>query len=126
MNPSVVEGIEMENGILLCQSKYGTTKKYVKWLAESTQFACVETTKAKIEDVKNYDTVVLCDGIYASGIAGLSFLRKNYKKLQGKKMAVLCVGASPYDPSALEGIRAHNLRGDLRQTPLYLCQRSVG
>ena len=65
------------------------------------------------------DTVILCGGIYASGIAGISFLRKNKNALAGKKTAVFCVGASPYDEKALEEIKAHNLKEDLKDIPLF-------
>lgn len=32
------------------------TKKYVDWLMQDLSFKCVETSKAKIELVKNYNT----------------------------------------------------------------------
>lgn len=76
-------------------------KKYVNWLIEETQFDYIETPHAKIKDIEKYNTIVLCGGIYASGIAGLSFLRKNYHLLKNKKIAILCVGASPFDKKAL-------------------------
>ena len=64
------------SGIILYQSKYGATKKYAEWISEETGFSCVETKKAKIEEVKTYDTIVLGGGIYAGGIAGIAFLTK--------------------------------------------------
>lgn len=66
----------MKKGIILYQSKYGATYKYVRWLQEMTGFDCVETPKAALEQVLQYETVVLCGGLYASGIAGLSFLKR--------------------------------------------------
>ncbi|MDD6191279.1 MAG: flavodoxin domain-containing protein [Firmicutes bacterium] len=110
------------NSIILYQSKYGATKKYALWLSEETGFACVETKKAKISDVRKYDTVILGGGIYASGIAGLSFLKKNIKELQGKKIIVFCVGASPYEEKAYREIAAHNMKGGLSDIPCYYCR----
>ena len=72
-----------------------------------------------METPTSYDTVIFCGGIYASGIAGLSLLRKHYPKLRTKKLAVFCVGASPYDQKAFEEIRAHNLKGELSGIPLF-------
>ncbi len=63
----------MKNGVILYQSKYGATKQYAKWLADQTGFSMVETKKADIEQIKVFDTVILGGGIYASGIARLSF-----------------------------------------------------
>lgn len=103
----------MSSGLILYQSKYGATKKYVDLLVQTTSFDIVETRKANIGDVQKYDTVILAGGIYASGIAGLSFLRKNIKKLNNVKIAVLCVGASPYDEVSFKEIYKHNFKGDI-------------
>ena len=101
----------MKQGIIIYQSKYGATKKYAGWLQDMTDYQCVETPKAVINEVEQYETIILCGGIYASGIAGLSFLKKNIDRLKDKRIIILCVGASPYDESALAGIKAHNLTG---------------
>ncbi len=34
------------NGIILYQSKYGSTKKYADWISEETGFPCVGTKKS--------------------------------------------------------------------------------
>lgn len=109
----------MKNGIIIYQSKYGATKKYVNWLNEMTGFDCTETSKAILHEVMQYETVVLCGGIYASGIAGLTFLRKNMNKLKGKRIVIFCVGASPYDEKAFDEIKVRNLKDDLKDIPLF-------
>lgn len=110
------------NGIILYQSKYGATKKYAQWLSEETGFPCVETKQAKLADVREYDTILLGGGIYASGIAGLSFLKKNIKNLQDKKIIVFCVGASPYEENAYREIVARNLKDGLSGIPCFYCR----
>lgn len=112
----------MEKGIILYQSRYGATEKYAKWLTAMTGFECMERKKADIRDIKRYDTIVLGGGIYASGISGLSFFRKNKRQLKGKKLAVFCVGASPYDASAMEEIRRRNFKEDLADIPCFYCR----
>ena len=76
------------NGIILYQSKYGATKKYADWISEETGFKCVETKSTNIKEVEEYDNIILGGGIYAMGIAGLSFLKKNIEKLSGKNIIV--------------------------------------
>lgn len=110
------------SGVILYQSKYGATKRYADWIAEATGFDCIETKKAKIEDVKQYRTIILGGGIYASGIAGLSFLKKHIKELQGKRIVVFCDGASPYDATAFEQIVAHNMKDMLTGIPCFYCR----
>lgn len=66
----------MKKGIIIYQSKYGATKKYAEWLQKTTDFDCIETPKAVLDEVAQYKIIILCGGIYASGIVGLSFLKK--------------------------------------------------
>ena len=111
--------IKMATGVIVYQSKYGATKKYVDWLIEETNFDCIEASGAKAKDVKNYRIVVLCGGVYASGIAGISFFRKNYPELKDKKLAIFCVGASPFEEQALCEVKTHNLKEDLKNVPMF-------
>jgi len=109
-------------GIILYQSKYGATKKYVDWLKEEKGFDCIETKKAKIDFIQKYNTIVLGGGVYASGIAGLHFLKKNMSCLSDKKVAVFAVGASPYDEKAIMQIKDLHFKDALRDVPLFYCR----
>lgn len=110
------------NGIILYQSKYGATKRYAKWLQEATGFECVEVKKADIRKVQKADVIILGGGIYASGIAGLSFLKKNMELLKDKKLIVFCVGASPFEESAGKEVYRHNFSGALEHVPCFYCR----
>lgn len=112
----------MSNGIILYQSKYGATKQYVDWLKEETGYDCIETKNAKFELVQKYDVLVLGGGVYASGIAGLHFLKKNIDRLTDKKIAVFAVGASPYDEKAIMQIRELHFKDALSVVPLFYCR----
>ena len=102
--------------------EYGATKKYADWLAEKTGYACVETKNANAVDLKPYDVILLGGGVYASGIAGLQFLKKNIGQLADKKIAVFAVGASPYDEKAIMQIREMHFKNELRSIPLFYCR----
>ena len=112
----------MSKGIILYQSKYGATKKYVDWLTEKTGYDCIETKSAKVAHLHNYDVIVLGGGIYASGIAGLHFLKKNISSVSDKKIAVFAVGASPYDEKAIMQIREMHFKDELSNVPLFYCR----
>ena len=112
----------MKKGIILYKSSYGATKKYALWLQEKTGFALMETKKAKLADVLPYDTVVLGGGLYAGFIAGLSFLKKHYGKLQGKKVLVFAVGATPYDEKYIASCKEAQLKDELAALPLFYCR----
>ena len=110
------------NGVILYKSKYGATKKYADWISIKTGFPIIEINKAKLEEVQKFDTIILGGGIYASGITGLSFLRKNIKNIQNKKIIVFCVGASPYEEKAMNEIVAHNMKDSLISVPCFYCR----
>lgn len=109
----------MKKGIIIYRSKYGSTKKYVDWLQELIEFDVVEVSTAKINKVKEYDMVILCGAIYATGISGLPFIRKNINILKNKKIAIFCVGASPYEEEAFNQLKEHNLKEDLKNIPVF-------
>lgn len=112
----------MSKGIILYQSKYGATKKYADWLKEETGYDCIETKKAKVSLVQNYDVIVLGGGVYASGIAGLHFLKKNIGSLSDKKIAVFAVGASPYDEKAIDQMKEMHFKDTLSNVSVFYCR----
>ena len=109
-------------GIILYKSKYGATKRYAQWLSEETGFEIRENSKVRVSDVKEHDVLILGGGIYASGVAGLEFLKKNIDQLRDMKIIVFCDGASPYEEKAFEEIRNHNMKGKLQDIPFYYCR----
>ncbi len=109
----------MKKGIVIYKSKYGTTKKYAEWLAKEIEYELTEITKTNIKQVSQYQNIILCGAIYASGISGLSFLKKHFNALKDKNIAIFCVGASPYEEKAFKAIKAHNLKEELQNIPVF-------
>ena len=109
-------------GIVLYRSKYGATRRYADWIAEETGFDCAETGKTGIGAVERYDTVILGGGIYASGIAGLSFLKRNIGRLKDRKVILFCDGASPYEEKTFRQVCEHNLKDGLAGLPCFYCR----
>jgi len=112
----------MSKGVILYQSKYGATKKYADWLREETGYDVMETKRAKITDMQQYDVIILGGGVYASGILGFNFLKKNISNVSNKKIAVFAVGASPYDVDAIKQIRELHFKDGLSRIPLFYCR----
>lgn len=110
------------NGVILYQSKYGSTKKYAEWLSSETGFDLIRTKDAKVNELEKYDVIILGGGVYASGIKGLSFLKKNISTLNNKKIAVFCVGASPYDEKMIEEAKKINFKDEMCNVPLFYCR----
>lgn len=79
----------------------------------------MDAAKAKKADVADYDVIVLGGGIYAMGIAGLDFLRRNPELSAQKKMFVFCDGASPICQEAVDAVRERNMKDGLANVPLF-------
>lgn len=112
----------MGEGIVLYQSKYGTTKRYAGWISEELGCDLLEIKQAKIETILGYDPIIFGGGIYASGIAGINFLKKNIDKLCEKRVIVFAVGASPANPIAIDELKKRNMPGKLTKIPLFYCR----
>lgn len=112
----------MNNLVILYQSKYGFTKKYADWLSEELFCDVVETRHADIAKIRQYDIIVLGGGIYAGGIAGISFIIKHYDKLKDKKIIVFAVGASPYDEKAMNELRNRHFKNDMAKISCFYCR----
>lgn len=106
-------------GIIIYKSKYGATEKYAKWISEKTGFEMEKIDKVSVDKLMDHDVIIFGGGVYASGIAGLSFLKKNIAKLSGKKIAVFCVGASPFDQKAFDACVEHNFKDEIKGVPCF-------
>lgn len=86
--------------IVAYRSKYGYTKKYAEWLAES--LGCGVKENASFGDIAGYDAIIFGGGIYAGRINGAKLITKNLGKLAGKKLVLFAVGANAGRSEELE------------------------
>lgn len=84
----------MSNIAIVYESKYGSTKRYARWIAEETKGDLYKSSDIDSKKLMEYDTIVYGGGLYASGIAGISIITKNYEDLKNKKIVVFTVGAA--------------------------------
>lgn len=99
--------------IVVYKSKYGYTKKYAEWLAES--LGCDIKENASLADVLGYDTIICGGGIYAGRLNGARLITKNLGKLAGKKLVLFAVGANSGEPKELEAFWRKTLDKTVRE-----------
>ena len=112
----------MKKGLVVFQSKYGATEKYARWLAETMDYDCLPRADARADLCAPYEILVYGGGIYASGIAGFSFIRHHAAHWKNKKIAVFCVGASPHDEKAFAELCSRYFKGELADIPRFYCR----
>jgi menaquinone-dependent protoporphyrinogen IX oxidase len=100
--------------LVMYKSKYGSTKRYARWIAEEVKADLKDSSEMKAEDLQKYDTIVFGGSLHAVGIKGVRFITDNFEKIRDKKVIVYGVGATPwregdimkvYDANFKEGIR---------------------
>lgn len=99
--------------IVVYRSKYGYTKKYAEWLAES--LSCDIKENASIADIAGYDAVICGCGIYAGRINGAKLITKNLSRLSEKKLVLFAVGSSVGRPEELEAFWKKALEENIRE-----------
>lgn len=82
----------MGNTVVIYESKYGSSENYAKWIAAETGADCFARREWKTQTFDEYDTVVYGGGLYAGGVAGISFLNRHKAELTEKRIAVFTCG----------------------------------
>lgn len=113
----------MKKVVVIFKSKYGSTEKYAKWIAEDVSADIFKAGEVKTEELKEYDTIVYCGGLYAGGILGFSFIKNNYLKFCDKRLIVVAVGATLNRDEAIEEVKAQNFTDEMKDIVQFFLLR---
>ena len=126
--------------IVIYKSKYGATRTYAKWIADSLGCEAAEAKTVSAASLAEYDTIVYGGGLYAEIISGVNLITKNFDKLSDKKIAVYTTGLTPPDcrdyyenmvnpknfkPHMLEKIKVFNFNGKMVVDELSLVHKTA-
>ncbi|MGG7078138.1 flavodoxin domain-containing protein [Clostridium sardiniense] len=98
---------------LVYKSKYGSTKKYAKWIQEELDCDIYERDEANIKKILGYDTIIYGGGLYASGIKGFELIKKNIDKIGEKRLILFAVGCCLGTRKEIDTIKEKNLQDGL-------------
>lgn len=130
----------MDKIAVVYKSKYGSTKKYAHWIADDAKADLYECSQVDINKLIEYDTIIYGGGLYASGIAGVSIITKNYNLIKDKSIIVFTVGlADPENKEIFttvieknfpseemrESIKFFHLRGGIDYKKLGIIHKSM-
>ncbi|MBS5334369.1 MAG: hypothetical protein DBY08_05635 [Clostridiales bacterium] len=82
----------MEKTVVIYKSKHGSTKKYAEWIGEELCCPVIAEADFSKKDFDNYENVIFGGCVQAGGIMGFDIIKKNMRRLQGKKLVVFAVG----------------------------------
>lgn len=89
-------------GIIVFKSNYGATKTYAQWIEEATGLKAVEIDQLKKEEINNSETVVIGCPVFAGKPLLGKWIKKNWSKLEGKKIALYTTSGAPADDASLK------------------------
>lgn len=78
--------------IVVYTSKYGSTEKYARWIAQALGCPAKRQQDVTTQELRAYDTVIYGGGIYAGRVAGLKKFLPKLGDAQGKKLILFMVG----------------------------------
>lgn len=92
-------------GIIVYKSNYGCTKQYAEWIAGAAGFECLPVEKVKKSELGQYGTIVVGSPVFANKPLLSGWIRKNWKRLSGKKVLLFTTsGAGRNSPALKEGV----------------------
>ena len=94
---------------VIYKTKYGTTKQYAQWIAESLEAPLFEASQVEPSQLSEYDVIIYGGGLYASGIIGVKLVTEN----PCKSLVVFTVGLANPDTTDYSKILTLNFSQDL-------------
>lgn len=99
------------NGVIVYQSKYGATRTYTEWLAESLVIDLFNVKDRPSLDWTQYEFLIFASSVYVGKILIAKYIKKNWLLLQQKKLYLLVVGGtSPEKTQEIETILTSNFK----------------
>lgn len=95
-------------GIVVYESKYGSTRAYAEEIGRETGFEVLSPKKVKKHHMENAQVVVMGSWIFAGRPVIKKWMTKNWGLLKDKKLVLFTTsGAAKDDPALTEAYEAH-------------------
>ncbi len=105
----------MSKTIVIYKTKYGSAKKYAHWISQSLGADLFDVKDVSVQMLNSYDTIIYGGGLYAGGLLGFSFIKKNYELIKNKNVVVFAVGSSLNPDKTEEEIKNRNLSDEMKE-----------
>ena len=107
-------------------SQTGFTKRYAEWITEKTNADIFDLKDAQKKDVSffdSYDALIYAGWCMAGKVVKLNWFLDKAAGLKGKKLAVVSVGASPYESPEVSVAMNNLLSEDQKEyIKVFYCQ----
>jgi len=112
----------MEKTVVIYKTKYGATKRYADWIGEELDCPVISADESNKKDFELYDNIVYGGGVHAGGLKGFDLIKKNIRRLEGKKIVAFAVGLNLMDKEARMQLREINFdKPAVKTMTCYYC-----
>lgn len=102
-------------GIVIYKGKYGATQQYASWLGPALHIPVVPADGIEGGNLSKYDFLVIGSSVYAGKLQIHQWLRENLAAIQGKKLFLFIVCATPpHEKDKLEPVIRKNIPEEIR------------
>ena len=132
----------MNRTAVVYQSKYGSTEKYAKWIAETLSCNLFDRETVTVDELRSYDTIIYGGGLYAGGVSGIDLITENFRCFSGKNIVLFTCGladtSNPINTDHIkmslrkhftnemeEQIKVFHLRGGIDYSKLSFMHKSM-
>lgn len=103
----------MKKAIVIYSSKYGSTEKYARWIADEIGAGASDVKRVKPLQIFQNDTVIFGGSMLAGNVRGIEYISKHRDAFCGKNLIIFTCGISnPNNTDQTEKINAA-IRGKL-------------
>ena len=82
----------MDKTVVIYKSKHGSTKKYAEWIGEELECPVLSADDFSKKELEDYENIIFGGCVQAGGIMGFDLIKKNMRRLAGKKLVIFAVG----------------------------------
>ena len=97
------------------KSKYGSSEQYANWIAAEVGADLFSMSELKLNLFDEYDIFVFGGGLYADKINGIEVIKKNFFRLEEKKVFVFAVGLTDSKPEVISKLKNKNFNQTMKQ-----------
>ena len=109
--------------VVIYKTKYGSTRKYAEWISEELNCDLYDGDEININDLMEYDCIIYGGGVYATGIKGISLIKKNFDKIKDKNIIIFSVGASFINKKNYNTIKENSFSEEMKDNVKYFMLR---
>ena len=112
----------MERTVVIYKTKYGATERYAKWIGEELDCPVISADDFNKKDFDLYDNIIYGGGVHAGGLKGFDLIKKNMRRLEGKKIVTFAVGLNVMDTETRMQFREINFdKPNVKRMTCYYC-----